>query len=271
MHSTFIWIAAIFLLGFQTSGFIPRKLSIVYRSNLFPMLYSKIDDQLLNITMNLELLLESIKETNMQLNRRDQQQDKIDKQIQQLTGYNQNQDASLEYVISRSLKSYLLDSLCIPDECIREINQKVIYDPTTCIVAVEWDSIFIIDYTDLIPGSILRESWPPNNTLILLEVKEKANTTTIFENLPSRINKTLTMINMDESTFSTPKKFRDKLAYQRGVFSPTSNYIVAIGGRNVHDEVEEAITNQGYIAIGPSGEDFKVYNSSFTVFHGLDQ
>ena len=73
------------------------------------------------------------------------------------------------------------------------------------------------------------------------------------------------MISMDEAECIKRKKTPDKLAYQRGIFSPNSNHIVAVGGRNVHDQVEEAIKNRGYIAICPSREDFEVYNSSFTI------
>ena len=42
------------------------------------------------------------------------------KQIEQLIGYNQNQDTHLEFQIGQAFRSYLINNLKIPQDCIFE-------------------------------------------------------------------------------------------------------------------------------------------------------
>jgi hypothetical protein len=161
-----------------------------------------------------------------------------------------------------------LNKICIPEDCLTEIAQKIIYNPKTGEDAAQWDFIFKTDYSEINISDIM-PNWPPHNTLILLEVKQNANLKDIFEKLGPRINNSIDAINCKAGECSNKKKIKEKLYYQRGIFSPNPNFIVAIGARNVDTTIAEEIISKGYLAIGPTGDDFQVIgnkNSSYKVF-----
>ena len=64
-----------------------------------------------------------------------------------------------------------MDRMGIPEKCIVDVPQKELYCPKTGEIAVEWDSMFILNYSKIAANDVMK-TWPPNNTLILLEVKQ---------------------------------------------------------------------------------------------------
>lgn len=119
-------------------------------------------DRVVDLVANLAIEINSISQqmnnlsmsTNEQMHNlsmsTNQRITKTSKQIQQLTGHNQNQDLHLEYNIGRAFSSYLINEMNVPEECIFEYTTTggVIYDPKSGDVASEWDSIFLVDFTN---------------------------------------------------------------------------------------------------------------------------
>ena len=204
-----------------------------------------------------ELLRKANEEYNERSRKTDEQQRKTDVQLVQLIGYNQNQDSNFEYTLGRSLQKYLLDSIGIPEHCITEVTQNKIYNPITGAEAAEWDAIFLIDYSD-IGATQVAKSWPAHNTLILLEAKQNLHTSDVFKTLYPRIKSTIDCINVKSDDVSKKSKIKNKLLYQRGIFSPDPDVLVAIGARNVNSTIAEEISSKGCLAIGPTGDDFEV-------------
>ena len=190
---------------------------------------------------------------------------KLRQSLKELIGYNQNIDRSLEVAMALSFKSYLVNKLKIPESCIQVCDVHIIFDPLTGDVAVEWDGIFVIDYSDLLNDNNgtslfqLPESWPAHHTVFLLEVKQLLNTTTVFEKLPKRVNKTF--ISLTSTAVSKKSKVKTTIALQKARFPENPNFVVALGGKNINDEVEKQILERGYLAIRPSGDDFNVVES----------
>jgi len=73
-------------------------------------------------------------------------------------------------------------------------------------------------------------------------------------------------INMPEDKVSKALKVRSKLGYQRATLLPNPHVVVAIGGRNVHDDVLRDIVRSGYIPICPTGNEFKAYAKKIADF-----
>ena len=97
---------------------------------------------------------------------------KLRRSLNELIGYNQNIDRSLEVTMALSLKQILNNKLKILESCIQECGVHTIFDPLTGDdVAVEWDGIFVIDYSELFNddnGTSLfqpPESWPAHHTV----------------------------------------------------------------------------------------------------------
>jgi len=180
---------------------------------------------------------------------------KNEKQLGQLIGYNQNQDSSLEYSLALPLKNFILQTCRVPQNCLIEVDQKKIFDPASGDISAEWDAIFLVSYSN----SNFRRRKIPHNTLFLLEAKQKVNATAVLRDLPGRLQKTITAINMPDDQVSKILKVRSKVAYQRGILLPNPHVVVAIGGRNIHDDVLTDIVLSGYIPIGPTGNEFKAY------------
>ena len=210
-------------------------------------------------------LTESQSKTDMQIKELTQTENKTQKALLQLIGYNQNQDANLEYQLSRTIKTHLLSKVFIPEDCLTEVAQKKIYSPKTGEEVAEWDFIFKTDYSEISASDIM-PNWPPHNTLILLEVKQIANLTDIFEKLVLRVSKTSDAINCKPEDCSSKKKIKEKLFYQRGVLSPNPKFLVAIGAQNINTTTAEEIASKGYLAIGPTGDDFQVIGSKGTPY-----
>ena len=187
---------------------------------------------------------------------------KLRKSLNELIGYNQNVDRSLEVSIASSFKNYLVHILKIPETCILECEQHNIFDPKTGDIAAEWDGIFVMDYSDLSNdsnGTLLFQPpdfWPAQHTVFLLEVKQLLNITTVLEKLPKRINRTVT--SLTSTDVSKKSKVQTTIAVQKARFPKDPMIVVAIGAKNVNGEVEQQILNNGYLAIRPSGKDFEV-------------
>ena len=188
---------------------------------------------------------------------------KMRRSLNELIGYNQNVDRSLEVSMAFSFKSYLVNKLKIPESCIRECDVHIIFDPLTGDVAVEWDGIFVIDYSDLLNENngtpLLPESWPAHHTVFLLEVKQVLNTTSVFEKLPKRVSKTI--ISLTSKAVSAKSKVKSTIAVQKARFPENPIFVVAVGGKNIDNEIEKQILERGYLAIRPSGDDFNVIES----------
>eukprot|EP01035_Chromulina_nebulosa_P036852 gene36852-49704_t len=189
---------------------------------------------------------------------------KMRRSLTDLIGYNQNVDKTLEVSMETSFKNFLVHTLKIPESCIRECDEHKIFDPKTGDTAVEWDGIFIIDYSELSNndnGSFFQppESWPAHHTVFLLEVKQMLNATSVFEKMPERIRKTV--VSLTSTTVSRKKKVKAKIELQQARFPRDAMFTVAIGGKNVRGAIEKDILRNGYLAIRPSGKDFKVMQS----------
>jgi len=198
---------------------------------------------------------------------------KMRRSLNELIGYNQNVDRSLEVSMAFSFKSYLVNKLKIPESCIRECDVHIIFDPLTGDVAVEWDGIFVIDYSDVLNennGTLifqLPESWPAHHTVFLLEVKQLLNTTSVFEKLPKRVSKTI--ISLTSQPESAKSKVRSTIAVQKARFPENPIFVVAVGGKNINNEIEEQILERGYLAIRPSGDDFNVVESPSSIIEEM--
>ena len=153
--------------------------------------------------------------------------------------------------------------MCIPEDCVTEVDQKKIYNPKTGQTAAEWDCIILLDYSEISTNDVMKR-WPPHNTLILLEVKQILNISAVFEKLLTRVKNTVDCINFEPADCSTARKIKQKLIYQRGIFYPNPNFIVAIGARNVNNKIAEEIMSRGYLAVAPTG-DFKVLKGDSTI------
>ena len=127
---------------------------------------------------------------------------------------------------------------------------------------------FFIDYSD-IGATQVAKSWPAHNTLILLEAKQNLNTSDVFKTLYPRIKSTIDCINVKSDDVSKKSKIKNKLFYQRGIFSPDPDVLVAIGARNVNSTIAVEISRKGCLAIGPIGDDFEVLGGhpAYTVFN----
>eukprot|EP01036_Dinobryon_divergens_P035050 gene35050-45372_t len=161
--------------------------------------------------------------------RNDEENRKLRRSLNELIGYNQNVDSNLEVSMGFSFKSYLINTLNIPESCILECNEHEFCNPKNGDIAVEWDGIFIIDYSKLSHenGTFMQPStWPPHNTVYLVERSSSAKT---------------------------------KL--QRARFPKDPRFVMVVGGSNVRGKVEREILHSGYLAIRPTGDDFKVVQS----------
>ena len=236
--------------------------------DIFNKRYENLLDSLQDLKTRQLQTDEQIRKTNEESNERfrktDEQFRKTDEllritnvQLVQLIGYNRNQDSNFEYTLGRSLQKYLLDSIGIPEHCITEVTQNKIYNPITGAEAAEWDAIFLIDYSD-IGATEVAKSWPAHNTLILLEAKQNLHTSDVFKTLYPRIKSTIDCINVKSDDVSKKSKIKNKLLYQRGIFYPDPDVLVAIGARNVNSTIAEEISSKGCLAIGPTGDDFEV-------------
>lgn len=176
--------------------------------------------------------------------------------VQELTGYNQNQDKNLELECGKSLLSYIVSELGVKEEYVLEFEQRVLYNPETGDKAVEWDAFILIDYSSMDPDEIIPQHWPRHNTAYIMEVKQRCDLQDIFEKLPKRLNATLTAINSDYTPKST--KILARIGAQRAFFVKNLTLIVAIGGANITPTMQLDITSRGYLAMVPSGEAFTV-------------
>jgi hypothetical protein len=133
-------------------------------------------------------------------------------------------------------------------------------NPSNGNVAVEWDSIFLIDYSEIYNFSSITNNTKMDlqNTLYLLEAKQNINVADVLENLPRRLNTTLSVINSKNTPTTKKKTLLSKISNQRAFFIENPRIVVAIGSRNMNSTIQQTITSNGYIAIVPSGDDFKV-------------
>jgi hypothetical protein len=182
------------------------------------------------------------------------------KALNELIGYNQNQDKNVEHAIGCSLKGYLKQVLMLPDTCIMEVEEHRIFDPKSGETACEWDEIVVINYTELPHDVVQAKEWPVNGTVFVMEVKQMVNTTTVLSKIPQKLVRTDKVL---RSTSRPRRRFQSKIAAQRASFPQDPLFIVALGGSNVHGTVQQDIVDSGYLAISPSGDDFKVVHSSY--------
>ena len=245
--------------GFLVHRFARKR--VISRGSLSPRL-DQIEEILIRITKADE---QRRIENEQRRIEKDEEHRKMRRSLNDLIGYNQNIDISLEVSMALSFKSYLVNKLKIPESCIGECDVHKIFDPSTGDVAVEWDGIFVIDYSDLFnenngtPLIQLPESWPAHHTVFLLEVKQLLNTTSVFEKLPKRVSKTI--ISLTSQAESAKSKVRSTIAVQKARFPGNPIFVVAVGGKNINNEIEEQILERGYLAIRPSGDDFNVVES----------
>jgi hypothetical protein len=214
-----------------------------------------------------EILIRITKADEERRKENEEEYRKMRRSLNELIGYNQNIDRSLEVSMAFSFKSYLVNKLKIPESCIQECDVHIIFDPLiTGDVAVEWDGIFVIDYSDVLnenngtPLFQLPEStWPAHQTFFLLEVKQLLNTTSVFEKLPKRVSKTI--ISLTSKAVPAKSKVKSTIAVQKARFHENPIFVVAVGGENINNEIEKQILERGYLAIRPSGDDFNVVES----------
>ena len=193
---------------------------------------------------------------------RDEEMNRIEKQLKQLIGYNCNQDMNLENICGRALKMYLIESLGISEDYIMSYDHKKIYNCTNGIIAVEWDTICLIDYSDKPPNETLSIHSPPHNTIFLMEVKQNMNLDEVLGNIPRRVIITRDIINSDVNELNQKKKVKNLVASQLEFFiNKDPSFVIAIGSKNLNATSEAKIIESGYLALSPSGEDFKISGS----------
>ena len=157
-------------------------------------------------------------------------------------------------------KSYLVNTLNIPEICILECDEHKFYNPKTGDTAVEWYGIFIIDYSKLSHDNgtffIPPSTWPSHDTVYLLGVKQVLNTTEVLSKIPEWISKADLNCRI-EKALSLCKGEAAESAISEG-----SEVRRAVGGRNVRGSIEKEVLQSGYLAIRPTaGDDFKVIES----------
>ena len=183
-----------------------------------------------------------------------EEQRKLRRSLNELIGYNQNIDRNMEISMVYSLKKYLEQTLLVPSDCIIEVDERSIIDPESGDTAVEWDGILVIDYTDLMVNNFsVPQHWPAHGTVFLLEVKQTMNSTAVLKKLPTRISKTIKAL--------TSATIPSKASVRMTRYPKDPVFTVAMGGGNVDDTVAEQILESGYLAIGPSGDNFQVLQS----------
>jgi hypothetical protein len=217
---------------------------------------AKVENQYLNLT---KIISENEFRNDKRQVEADKRQAKIDKQLSQLIGYNQNQDKNLEFNLGVTMKNFLINNLSIPEEAVFEYYEKKLYNTTNGITAVEWDGIFLIDYARTYNLSSVNNIIE-QNTLLLIETKQNVNITEVLQSLQKRINTTLLTINSKFLPSADRRNyiFNNLIMNQKAFFIENPSIIVAIGSRNMNSTVQKIITDSGYIAIAPSGNDFKV-------------
>ena len=189
-----------------------------------------------------------------------EEQRKLRRSLNELIGYNQNIDRNVEISMVYSLKKYLEQTLLVPSDCIIEVDEHSIIDPESGDTAVEWDGILVIDYTDLMVNNFsVPQHWPAHGTVFLLEVKQTMDSTAVLKKLPTRIRKTIKALT--STTIPSKGSVRMKVSVQKARYPKDPVFTVALGGGNVDDTVAEQILESGYLAIGPSGDNFQVLQS----------
>lgn len=189
-----------------------------------------------------------------------EEQRKLRRSLNELIGYNQNIDRNMEISMVYSLKKYLEQTLLVPSDCIIEVDERSIIDPESGDTAVEWDGILVIDYTDLMVNNFsVPQHWPAHGTVFLLEVKQTMESTAVLKKLPTRISKTIKALT--STTIPSKGSVRMKVSVQKARYPKDPVFTVAMGGGNVDDTVAEQILESGYLAIGPSGDNFQVLQS----------
>jgi hypothetical protein len=189
-------------------------------------------------------------------------------QLRELIGYNKNRDSDLEYKLGCSLKDFILDKFGFPEECLKTMKFKTIYNSTTGQAVVEWDEILLVDYTELLSPEVEVDiDWPPQDTMIVLEAKEKLDVEEVFPSIPTRLLRTFQALNSTENPPDEKVSKAKAISNQREHLPTNPSFIVAIGGNNVHGAIEKNVTDKGYLAVGPSGEDYEVASpGKFIVF-----
>ena len=189
-----------------------------------------------------------------------EEQRKLRRSLNELIGYNQNIDRNLEISMVRTLQKHLELTLLVPSDCIIEVDERSIIDPESGDTAVEWDGILVIDYTDLMVNNFsVPQHWPAHGTVFLLEVKQTMNSTAVLKKLPTRIDKTIKALT--STTIPSKAKVQMKVSVQKARYPTDPVFVVILGGGNVDDTVAEQILESGYLAIGPSGDNFQVRQS----------
>ena len=189
-----------------------------------------------------------------------EEQRKLRRSLNELIGYNQNIDRNLEISMVRTLQKHLELTLLVPSDCIIEVDERSIIDPESGDTAVEWDGILVIDYTDLMVNNFsVPQHWPAHGTVFLLEVKQTMNSTAVLKKLPTRIDKTIKALT--STTIPSKAKVQMKVSVQKARYPKDPVFVVILGGGNVDDTVAEQILESGYLAIGPSGDNFQVRQS----------
>lgn len=94
--------------------------------------------------------------------------EKTSNQIRELKGYNQNQARILKTTCTEALRRHVIDAVGVNESYILEFLQKVLYNPTSASIAVEWDGILPVDYRQRPASETRRQAEPEHNTLFLL-------------------------------------------------------------------------------------------------------
>ena len=194
--------------------------------------------------------------TSLQISELRKENLKLEKALNQLIGYDFNQDQSLELKMGTALQMYLTEELGIPEDFVVKVPFQKFLNTSNGEVAVEWDAVFVIDYTNRPADVIAPPKWPAHNTVFLLECKQHLVINQVLDRLDRRISNTIHAIN---STITTKKrKLQLELRAQQSYFDSNPVFKIAIGGQNVDSSLEKAITCAGYLAVDPSGDDFKI-------------
>jgi len=160
-------------------------------------------------------------------------QKKTDKQISQLSNYNQNQDRNLELSMACALKQYFVKQLDIPEDFIAVFQRQPIYNASSGLPAVEWDSILMINYDQ---DTELQPNWPPSPSFYFLESKQNLNLSQVLESVKLKINRTVDAIYSKER--SKKGKIIRLVSYQQCFFESSlknATINIVIGSRNIDE------------------------------------
>lgn len=209
-------------------------------------------------------LVDANLETAANLKSLEASQERTENKLGGLSDYAQNQtrnqSSCLEETCAAALRSYIVNTLMVPEQCVFEYKKKVLLHPGNCSTAVEWDGVFLVDYSEA--PEELKTNTSLHNTLFLLEIKAMLRARQVLLTIPSRVSATQAVISFDYvgSKMEMGRTKNEKLRPQMDFFPSSPTIIVAIGGANICDENTKLILSSGMLAVVPNGADFSVFS-----------